>query len=93
MVNGSQISLALPPELDEEIHRAVQSGDYATETEVVLEALSEWKARRMTSDGARAKLQQVWAEGIASGPGRLGSMDAIKEEARRRLEKRSAQPG
>jgi hypothetical protein len=29
------------------------------------------------------ELQRLWVEGIASGPGRLGSIDAIKREARR----------
>jgi hypothetical protein len=32
----------------------------------------------------RAELQQLWAEGIKSGPGRFDGMDAIKAEARRR---------
>ena len=31
------------------------------------------------------ELKRLWRKGLASGPGRYGSMDEIKAEARRRL--------
>jgi hypothetical protein len=37
------------------------------------------------SDRMLDRLRQLWAEGIASGPGRFENIAAIKAEARRRL--------
>jgi antitoxin ParD1/3/4 len=66
------------------VDQAVESGDYATGSEVIREALREWKQRRSQRD-ALETLQKLWAEGLASGPGRLETMSAIKAEGRRRL--------
>ncbi len=41
------------------VNDAVKSGDYASSSEVIREALREWKAKRL--------LGQLWDEGIASG--------------------------
>jgi antitoxin ParD1/3/4 len=85
MSNVMKISIALTPEMAEIVASAVQSGDYASTSEVIREALREWKQRRGVSEQDRARLAQLWAEGLASGPARLGSMKAIKAEARRRM--------
>ena len=45
----------------------------------------EWKQRRGFPQHEREHLQRLWAEGIASGPGRFENIAAIKAEARRRL--------
>lgn len=37
------------------------------------------------------ELRRLWDEGLKSGPGNLGSMKAIKAEARRCIEKRDEQ--
>ena len=52
---------------------------------MIREALREWKQRRYLPRHEREHLQQLWAEGVASGPGRFENMTAIKAEARRRL--------
>ncbi len=49
------------------------------------EALREQKQRRGLVHHERDRLQELWAEGIASGPGRFENIDALKAEARRRL--------
>jgi antitoxin ParD1/3/4 len=85
MANVSKISVALTPEMAELVRQAVESGEYASGSEVIREALREWKLRRNLRQHEREELQKMWAEGLASGPGRLGSMRAIKQEARRRL--------
>ncbi|MFX9089501.1 ribbon-helix-helix domain-containing protein, partial [Acinetobacter baumannii] len=41
-----KISIALTDELLATVQQAVASGDYASTSEVVREALREWKARR-----------------------------------------------
>ena len=58
----------------------------ASGSEVIREALREWKLRRTLKQHEQAELQQLWAEGLQSGPGRLNDMEAIKREARRRFE-------
>jgi len=85
MTNVSKISVALTPEMTELVRQAVDSGEYATGSEVIREALREWKLRRTLRQHEHAELQRLWAEGMNSGPARFGSMDAIKREARRRL--------
>jgi len=72
-----KISVSLTDEHARLLQDAVKSGDYASSSEVVREALREWKTRRL--------LGRMWDEGIASGPNEPGmTMDDIKAEARRR---------
>ena len=85
MSSVAKISVALTPELNEPVQQAVASGEYATGSEVIREALREWKLRRTLRQHDRAELQQLWAEGLDSGPGRHGDMAALKREARRRF--------
>ena len=85
MSHVSKISVALTPEMVDLVNQAVESGEYATSSEVIREALREWKQRRNLPHHEREDLQRLWAEGIASGPGRFENMAAIKAEARRRL--------
>ena len=85
MSHVSKISVALTAELTALVEEAVESGEYASSSEVIREALREWKHRRFSIDGERERLRRLWAEGLASGPGRLEDMAAIKAEARRRL--------
>ncbi len=84
MANVEKLSIALTPEMVVLVRDAVESGEYATTSEVVREALREWKQRRILQQGDIEELRRLWVEGLASGPGRLQDMDAIKAEARRR---------
>jgi antitoxin ParD1/3/4 len=86
MSHVSKVSIALTPEMNTLVRQAVESGEYASTSEVVREALREWKLRRSVKQFEKEELQRLWAEGIASGPGQLGSIDAIKREARRRFD-------
>jgi len=81
----SKMSIAVTPEMAALVAQAVDSGEYASNSEVIREALREWKQRRSLPQQDRERLQELWAEGLASGPGRFENMAAIKAEARRRL--------
>jgi antitoxin ParD1/3/4 len=85
MAQISKISVSLTPEMTALVEHAVKSGDYATSSEVIREALREWKQRRSPSQHERQRVQDLWREGVASGPGRFSGIAAIKSEARRRL--------
>jgi len=85
MANVEKVSVALTPEMLAVVREAVESGEYASSSEVMREALREWKRRRALERKEVEELQRLWAEGLESGPGRLADMAAIKAEARRRL--------
>jgi antitoxin ParD1/3/4 len=93
MSNVSKVSVALTPEMTAMVNQAVESGEYATSSEVIREALREWKQRRTLSRHGLDRLRDLWAEGIASGPGRFETMEAIKAEARRRLLEEATEVG
>ena len=93
MSSISKISVALTPELAQAVEQAVATGDYASGSEVVREALREWKLRRTLKLEEQDELRRLWAEGLASGPGRFDGITAIKREARRRLEAETATTG
>lgn len=70
----AKISISITDEHAAVLHDAVKSGDYASSSEVVREALREWRSRRM--------IGQLWDEGIASGRAEGVTMVDIKAEAR-----------
>lgn len=81
-----KISVALPTDMANLVRRAVETGDYASSSEVIREALREWKARRVTRAEAMAEMRNLWEEGIASGPTEDLDIAAIKRRGRQRLQ-------
>ena len=88
MANVEKLSIALTPEMASLVRNAVESGEYASTSELVREALHEWKRRRAFQQDEIEELRRLWTDGLASGPGRFADMDAIKAEARLRLDAR-----
>ena len=86
MTGVAKMSVALTPELHELVQEAVATGDYASTSEVMREALRDWKERRERKREAIRELRQLWDEGIASGPAEPLDIGAIKGEGRRRLD-------
>ncbi|MGZ8388808.1 MAG: type II toxin-antitoxin system ParD family antitoxin, partial [Rhodoplanes sp.] len=84
MSNVQKVSVALTPEFMALLKEAVDTGEYTSASEVIRDALRYWKQRRTIQHLGVDELRQLWDEGIASGPGRLKSIQAIKKEARRR---------
>ncbi|WP_119274387.1 type II toxin-antitoxin system ParD family antitoxin [Taklimakanibacter deserti] len=68
MANVEKVSVAVTPEMATAMREAVESGEYASVSEVVREALREWKFRRAQREQAIEELRRLWDEGIASGP-------------------------
>ncbi|MGB5131041.1 MAG: type II toxin-antitoxin system ParD family antitoxin [Steroidobacteraceae bacterium] len=85
MANIEKISVALPTDMLELVRQAVKSGDYATTSEVIREALREWKGRRETREESLAELRRLVQEGLDSGGWRPFDAEEIKREGRRRL--------
>ena len=84
MPNVEKISIALTAEMAATVRDAVDSGEYVSTSEVVREALREWKLRHSLRWEEIEQLRKSWQEGIDSGTGRFANIDAIKAEARLR---------
>lgn len=86
MGKAEKISISLTGELLDEVHNAVSSGGYASASEVVREALREWREHRTKKSAAIAELKLLIAEADASGYVD-GPIDfaTIISEGRRRL--------
>lgn len=85
MANVEKVSVALTPEMLAVVREAVESGEYASTSEVMREALRDWKRRRALEQNEVEELRRLWHAGLQSGPGRFANLAAIKAEARRRL--------
>ncbi|MCW2317383.1 antitoxin ParD1/3/4 [Rhodoblastus acidophilus] len=72
MANVQKISVALTPEMIGMLKEAVEVGDYTSTSEVIRDALREWKSRRAGRDLELEDLRRLWREGLDSGP----SLDA-----------------
>ncbi len=68
MANVEKVSVALTPEMAAMMREAVAAGEYASSSEVMREALREWKERRTLRKHAIEELGRLWDSGIASGP-------------------------
>lgn len=62
-----KISIALTEELAADVERAVASGDYASTSEVIRDALRGWKQDRAVKTAQIEDLRRLWADGLASG--------------------------
>ena len=68
MSKVEKLSIALTNELAEVVRVAVSSGNYASSSEVIREALRDWSEKQQRKADAIARLRQAWDEGINSGP-------------------------
>ncbi len=84
MAGVEKLSIALTHEMADEVRAAVDSGDYASSSEVIREALRDWRRKRALQDQEIRELRGLWHEGLESGEGRYESLDEIKQAARKR---------
>ena len=68
MSHVEKISIALPAEMIALVKAAVNSGEYATTSEVVRDALRGWRLKRRRDELEIEELQRLVNEGTASGP-------------------------
>ncbi len=85
MANVEKVSIALTHEQIGALRSAVDSGEYATTSEVVREAIRDWQAKRELRQEEIRHLRQLWDEGKASGSRGAADFDALRREARQRL--------
>ena len=85
MANVEKLSIALTPDMATLVRQAVEGGDYASASEVIRDALRDWKLKRALDREMVEELRRLWQEGIDGGPAEPLDMEAIKREARARL--------
>ena len=68
MATIEKLSIALPHDMVEAIREAVESGDYATTSEVIRDAVRDWHLKRRVEAMDLEDLRQLVQEGIDSGP-------------------------
>lgn len=84
MATVEKLSIALTQEMAEEVKLAVKRGEYASTSEVIREALRDWRRKRVLMEQEIDELRRSWHEGLESGAGRYESMEALKQAARTR---------
>jgi antitoxin ParD1/3/4 len=80
-----KVSIAVTGEQLALLHAAVETGEYATTSEIVREAIRDWQAKRELRQEEVEWLRQKWDEGKASGPAEPLDFEEVRREARRRL--------
>jgi antitoxin ParD1/3/4 len=80
-----RLTVSLPTPMADSMRAAVESGEYATPSEIVRDALRLWESRRELRARDVAALKQAWDEGKASGPARPLDVDAIIRRAKKGL--------
>ena len=82
------MTISLSPKQAGVVEAAVEAGAYASNSEVLRDALRLWEQREELRRLELARLKREYAEGIASGPGRELSADALLEEFKTKARQR-----
>jgi antitoxin ParD1/3/4 len=85
MATVEKLSIALTPELTADIRDAVATGEYASTSEVIRDALRAWKQVRQGRAAAVEGLRRLWAEGVDGGEDAPLDAEDIKQRGRARL--------
>jgi antitoxin ParD1/3/4 len=85
MPDVQKVSVALTGEQLASLKAAVETGEYATTSEIVREAIRDWQFKRELRQEDIKRLRQLWDEGIASGPSQPFDVEQTLAAARARL--------
>lgn len=83
MASIEKISIALPKEMVTTLREAVDSGEYASSSEVVREALRDWTLKRRLREHGLEELRRVWKQAMED-----RSLGVSPEEVFDRLERK-----
>jgi antitoxin ParD1/3/4 len=89
MAKVEKVSIALTPDMVAELRAAVDQGEYGSVSEVVRDALRDWRLRRKLEAIEIEELRRLVQEGIDSGPGI--DADAVFARLRRRFGRTAAE--
>jgi len=74
------MTISLSPQQANRVQQAVATGAYASNSEVMREALRLWEQREEIRELELARLKQAYAEGIASGDRREVTPETLLAE-------------
>jgi len=77
-----KVSIALTAEQLAALKAAVDTGEYATTSEIVREAIRDWRMKRQLRQEDVERLRLLWDEGKASGPAKPLDLDHVKRRGR-----------
>jgi antitoxin ParD1/3/4 len=60
-----KLSIALPTEMATLVRRAVDAGEYSSNSEVVRDALRDWTHKRNLREQSLKSLRKLWQEAVA----------------------------
>jgi antitoxin ParD1/3/4 len=80
-----KVSIALTGEQVGALKAAVETGEYATTSEIVREAIRDWQFKRELRQQDLKRLRELWDQGKASGAVTPVDFEAARSEARLRL--------
>jgi antitoxin ParD1/3/4 len=69
MASVEKLSVALTPDMVAEVRAAVEAGEYGSVSEVVRDALRDWRLRRKIETLETDELRRLVQQGIGSGDG------------------------
>jgi len=87
MPNVEKISVALTAEQISAVKAAVETGAYATTSEVIREALRDWEWNRTLRNDELDRLRKQWQQGKSSGPATVFNLTAARKQARSKLKR------
>src|SRR5665213_1598898 len=77
MSNVEKISIALPPEMVSIVRQAVETGEYASSSEVVRDALRDWTQKRSLRQQGIDELRQVWRQALEDNTPGVSAEDVL----------------
>jgi antitoxin ParD1/3/4 len=77
-----KVSVALTAEQLAALKAAVDTGEYATTSEIVREAIRDWQMKRQLRKEDVERLRLLWDEGKASGPAKPLDLTRVKRRGR-----------
>jgi antitoxin ParD1/3/4 len=90
MADIQKVSVALTGEQVAALKAAVETGEYATTSEIVREAIRDWQFKQELRRGDVKRLRQLWDEGKASGPPEPFDVERTIAAAKARLKETGA---
>jgi antitoxin ParD1/3/4 len=84
MPGTEKMSITLTQELAAMVNEAVATGDYASTSEVIREALRDWRIKQLARQQQIQDIRHLWEEGIQSGPGHFHDLEELIQEAEQR---------
>lgn len=77
MTTTEKISIALPTEMVSLVRSAVATGEYASSSEVIRDALRDWIYKRSLRQQGVAELRQLWQEALSDKTPGIAAEDVL----------------